>query len=44
MSKQTKHNYSAMMRLYNVYFSLCSKKDFVGMCEVYNLIVSIYRG
>ena len=42
MSKQTKHNYSAIMRLYGVYFSLCSKRDFVGMSEVYNLLTSIY--
>ena len=42
MSKQ--NNREAILRLYNVYFSLCSKKDFVGMSEVYNLIVSIYRG
>ena len=43
MSKQTKHNYDAIIRLYSVYFSLCSKQDFVGMSEVYNLITSIYR-
>ena len=41
MSKQTKHNYSAIMRLYNVYFSLCSKTDFIGMQDVYSLIKSI---
>ena len=42
MSKQTKQNYGAIMRLYNVYFSLCSNQDFVGMSEVYNLLTSIY--
>ena len=39
MSKQRE----AILRLYSIYFSLCSKKDFVGMSEVYNLITSIYR-
>ena len=43
MNKQTKQNRGAVLRLYSVYFSLCSRQDFVGMSEVYNLITSIYR-
>ena len=39
MSKQTERE--AILRLYNIYFNLCSKQDFVGMCLVYNLITSI---
>ena len=40
MSKQTKRE--AILRLYSVYFSLCSKQDYIGMSEVYNLLTSIY--
>ena len=43
MSKQTKHNRGAMMRLYNVYFALCSRRDYIAMTEVYSLLTSIYR-
>ena len=41
MIKLTKHNYDAIMRLYNAYFSLCSKRDYDNMCLVYSLITSI---
>ena len=39
MSKQRE----AILRLYSIYFSLISARDYVGMSEVYNLITSIYR-
>ena len=41
MSKQTKQDYGAIMRLYSAYFSLCSKRDYDNMCLVYSLITSI---
>ena len=44
MCNQTKHNFGAVMRLYHIYFNLLSKKDYDGCCEVYSLIVDIYRG
>lgn len=43
MSKQTKQNRGAVMRLYSVYFNLLSRQDFKSMSEVYTLITSIYR-
>lgn len=41
ISKQTKHNYRAIMRLYNAYFNLINVQDYTGMQDVYSLIKSI---
>ena len=41
ISKQTKYNHSAIMRLYGVYFNLINAQDYTGMQDVYSLITSI---
>ena len=41
ISKQTKYNHSAIMRLYGVYFNLINAQDYTGMQDVYSLIKSI---
>ena len=41
ISKQTKYNHNAIMRLYNAYFNLINAQDYTGMQDVYSLITSI---